>query len=181
MTIYIFVSYFPSKQVLTFCIYTNPKLIQKVGMLLKGRLDQAQSRMKHYQDIFLTSHVGKSVEELWTWFTESVDACVDECTLTKLISGKQLLPWITQETKRLIRRPDRLYSAYKAAGDSVKKNFQVLRRQEKRKIKRSYQACLEELLGLGNNNESCDRKCFHSLKDLDRMSRVLLHSRIILI
>ena len=53
----------------------------------------------------------------------------------------------------------RFYSAYTASGDSFKKkNFQVLLWQVKRKIKCFYQAYLEGLLGLGNNNESCDRK-----------------------
>ena len=46
-----------------------------------------------------------------------------------------------------------IWHTIKAPDDSVKKkNFRVLRQQIKHKIKRSYQAYLEGLLGLGNNN-----------------------------
>ena len=80
---------------------------------------------------------------------------MDECIPTKLISDKQSIPWITQEIRHFIKRHDMLYSAYTSSGDSVKKkNFQVLQQQLKHKIKRCYQAYLEGLLGLGNNNES---------------------------
>ena len=82
-----------------------------------------------------------------------------ECIPTKLLSCKRSLPWVTQEIKRLIRKRDRLYSAWKASGDSGKReSFLALRQLTKQKIKQSYQSHLEGLLGLGNNDQSCDRK-----------------------
>ena len=78
---------------------------------------------------------------------------------TKLLSCKIPLPWVTQEIKRLIRKSDGLYSAYKTSGNSGKrKNFLALRQLIKQKIKQSCQSHLEGLLGLGNNDQSYDRK-----------------------
>ena len=115
--------------------------------------------MKDFQSRFLSSHIGKSVEELWTSFTNALDACVNECIPSKVISGKSSLPWITQEINRLIRKRDRLYSSYNVSDDNrKKKDFRALRQQIKRKIKRSYQAYLEGLLGISDNDQTCDRK-----------------------
>ena len=111
------------------------------------------------QSKFLSSHAGKSVEELWTSFADALEAGMQECIPMKLLSCKGSLPWITQEIKRLIRKRDKLYTACKASGDSAKrKSFLALRQIIKRKIKQAYQSHLEGLLGLGNNDQSCDRK-----------------------
>ena len=121
--------------------------------------------MKDFQSRFLSRHIGKSVEELWTSFTNALDACVD-------ISGKSSLPWITQEIKRLIRKRDRLYSSYKVSGDNRKgSDFQALRQQIKRKIKRSYQAYLEGLLGISDNDQTCDRKKLFSFLKRSRQDQ----------
>ena len=115
--------------------------------------------MKDFQSKFLSSHAGKSVEELWTSFADALEAGMQECIPMKLLSCKGSLPWITQEIKRLIRKSDKLYTACKASGDSAKrKSFLALRQLIKRKIKQAYQSHLEGLLGLGNNDHSCDRK-----------------------
>ena len=70
---------------------------RKVHLFSKADWVKLKSHMKDFQSRFLSSHIGKSVEELWTSFTNVLDACVDECIPSKVISGKSSLPWITQE------------------------------------------------------------------------------------
>lgn len=93
---------------------------------------------------------------------------MQECIPTKILSCKGSLPCITQEIKHLIWKRDRLYTAYRASGDSGKrKNFLALRQLIKRKIKQLHQSHLEGLLGLCNNDQSRDRKkLFSFLKNL---------------
>ena len=79
--------------------------------------------MKEYQQSFISNHLGKSVEKLWTDFTTTLDKLSQECIPSKLIRGKSSLPWITQEIKRLIRKRDGLYSKFKKT--KTKKNKQV--------------------------------------------------------
>ena len=133
---------------------------RKVHLFAKADWEKLKSIMKDFQAKFLSSHAGKSVEELWTSFADGMQECIP----MKLLSCKGPLPWITQEIKRHIRKRDRLFTACKASGDSAKrKSFLALRQLIKRKIKQSYQSHLEGLLGLGNNDQSCDRKKLFSI------------------
>ena len=147
---------------------------RKVHVHLFSKADwvKLKSHMKDFQSKFLSSHIGNSVEELWMSFTNTLDACVDECIPLKVISGKSSLPWIIQEIKCLIRKRDRLYSSYKVSGDNRKReDFQALRQQIKKKIKRSYQTYLEGLIGLSDNDQTCDRKKLFSFLKRSRQDQ----------
>ena len=126
--------------------------------------------MKMFQQTFLTNHLGKSAEELWTDFTSTLDKLSSECIPSKLIRGKSSLPWITQEIRRLIRKRDSLYRKFKKSDRlDIKTQFQTLRQKIKRKIKDSYQAYLETLLGLSEEEDKCDsKKLFSFLKNSRR-------------
>ena len=74
----------------------------------------------------------------------------------KLIRGKP-----TQEIKCLIRKTESLYIKFKKSGKSdIKIQFQTLRQKIERKIKDSYQAYLENHLGLTDDENKCDSKKF---------------------
>lgn len=106
--------------------------------------------MQNYQIIFLSDSNGKSLENLWQSFTCTLEKYVNECIPTKLIKKKASLPWLTQDIKRLIRKPDKLYVLFKKTGHvEKKKSFQSLHQQIKCKIKDSYHTYLESFLGLG--------------------------------
>ena len=140
---------------------------RKVFIFSKADWPTLKAKMKLYQQSFLSNHYGQTVEQLWTDFTTTLDKLVQECIPAKLIRGKSSLPWITQEIKRLIRKRDSLYRKFKRSGDSdMKTKFQTLRQQIKKKIKDSYQAYLENLLGLNDEDSKCDsKKLFSFLKN----------------
>ena len=142
---------------------------RKVFIFSKADWPTLKAKMKLHQQSFLSNHYGQTVEQLWTDFTTTLDKLhvVQECIPAKLIRGKSSLPWITQEIKRLIRKRDSLYRKFKRSGDSdIKTKFQTLRQQIKKKIKDSYQAYLENLLGLNDEDSKCDsKKLFSFLKN----------------
>ena len=140
---------------------------RKVFIFSKADWPTLKAKMKLYQQSFLSNHHGQTVEQLWTDFATTLDKLVQECIPAKLIRGKSSLPWITQEIKRLIRKRDSLYRKFKRSGDSdIKTKFQTLRQQIKKKIKDSYQAYLENLLGLNDEDSKCDsKKLFSFLKN----------------
>lgn len=76
------------------------------------------------------------------------------------------MPWITQDIKRLIRKRDHLYRKFKKSGDQVfRDSFVNLRKQIKSKIKLAHMQYLEGLLGLKDENTTCDsKKLFAFLK-----------------
>ena len=143
---------------------------RKTMIFRKADWPKLKSKMKAYQQTFLTNHIGKTAEELWTDFTTTLDKFSHECIPSKLIQGKSSLPWVTQEIKRLIRKRDSLYTNFKKTGRlDIKTQFQTLRQQIKKKIKASYQAYLENLLGLTNEEDQCDsKKLFSFLKNSRR-------------
>ena len=143
---------------------------RKALVFRKADWPKLKSKMKSYQQTFLSDHFGKSAEELWTDFTTTLDRLTLECIPAKLIRGKSSLPWITQEIRRLIRKRDSLYTKFKKTGQiDLKTQFQTLRQKIKRKIKDSYQAYLENLLGLNEEEDKCDnKKLFSFLKNSRR-------------
>ena len=122
--------------------------------------------MRDYQQKFLSSHIGRSVEELWNDFTSTLDLYSSQCIPVKTFSGKKSLPWITQEIRRQIRKRDHFYKQFKKTGDQVFRNkFLALRKIIKSKIKLSHETYLEGLLGLHDENSACDsKKLFSFLK-----------------
>ena len=139
---------------------------RKVSLFCKADWPKFKSLMRNYQEKFLNSHIGRSVEELWNDFTSTLDLFSSQCIPTKTFSGKKSLPWITQEIKRQIRKRDHLYRKYKKTGDQgFRTKFLALRKSIKSKIKLSHDSYLEGLLGLNDENSVCDsKKLFSFLK-----------------
>ena len=99
---------------------TQKQMARRVHFYSKADWHKLKSLMKDFQVSFLSSHKGKSVEELWKSFISAMGKYMDECIPSKYIRGKSTLPWITQEIKRLIRKRDKIYRSYKKTQDHNK-------------------------------------------------------------
>ena len=143
---------------------------RKTFIFKKADWPALKLKLKQFQESFIKSSPGKSVEVLWHDFTSTLNKLREECIPSKHIQGKSSLPWITQGIKRLIRKRDSLYTQYKKKGDqTVHDQFQALRQKIKKKIKTTYNGYLNDLLGLSENNKTCDRKkLFSFLKNSRR-------------
>ena len=91
-------------------------------MFRKADWPKFKSLMTDYQQQFLSSHIGKSVEELWNDFTSTLNLFTSQCILVKTVSGKKSPPWITQAISRQIRKRNHLYKQFKKTGDHVFRN-----------------------------------------------------------
>ena len=132
---------------------------RKTYLFRKADWQTLKQKMKRYQESFLLDSLGKSVEELWHDFTNTLNQLCEECIPSKLIRGKSSLPWITQEIKRMIRKRDSLYTQYKKSeNEKIRDQFQSLRQKIKKKIKQSYNGYLNDLLGLTGDSGICDKK-----------------------
>ena len=83
---------------------TEKQKPRKVPIFRKADWSKYRSLMRDYQQTFLSSHIGRSVEELWNDFTSTQDLYSSQCIPVKTFSGKKSLPWITQEITRQIRK-----------------------------------------------------------------------------
>ena len=143
-------------------VLSNPQLKDKnLVKFLCSKADwpKFKSLMTDYQQKFLSSHIGKSDQELWNDFTSTLYSFTSQCIPVKTVSGKKSLPWITQAIRRQIRKRNHLYKQFKKTGDQAFRNkFLALRKSIKSKIKLSYAIYLEGLLGLNDENPVCDNK-----------------------
>ena len=152
-------------------VFSNAQLKDKnlvIPVLRKADRPKFKSLMTDYRQKFLSSHIGKSVEELWNDFILTLDLFTSQCIPGKTVSGKKSLPWITQ-----IRKRNHLYKQFKKTGDQVFRNkFLELRKSVKSKIKLSYATYLEGLLGLNYENSVRDNKRLFSFLKSSKQDQV---------
>ena len=143
---------------------------RKTYLFRKADWQTLKQKMKRYQESFLLDSLGKSVEELWHDFTNTLNQLCEECIPSKFIRGKSSLPLITQEIKHMIRKRDSLYTQYKKSeNEKIRDQFQSLRQKIKKKIKQSYNGYLNDLFGLSGDSGICDKKkLFSFLKNSRR-------------
>ena len=79
---------------------------RKVPIFRKADLSKFKSLMRDYQQKFLSSHIGRSVEELWNDFTSTLDLYSFQCIPVKTF-------WITKEIRRQIRKRNHFYKQFK--------------------------------------------------------------------
>ena len=83
-------------------VATKPAQIKqkrrKIHLYNKADWITFRSKLSDYQTQFLSEHHGKSVEQLWSDFTDKLDQLTDQCIPTKVIKGIPSLPWISRET-----------------------------------------------------------------------------------
>ena len=65
---------------------------RKILLFCKADWPKFKSLMKDYQQKFMNSHLGRSVEDLWNDFTSTLDTFSSQCIPVKTISGKKTLP-----------------------------------------------------------------------------------------
>ena len=61
-------------------------------------------------------HCRRSVEEDWNLFKDTLQQSIDKNIPSKLVSGKDKLPWMTPHLRRLIRRKNKLHARLQKTG-----------------------------------------------------------------
>lgn len=87
---------------------------EKSTNLVRPRL---KTLMRDHQVKFLDNHHEKSVDDLWSDFTSTIDSFAAKCIPSKQIQGKTSQPRITQIC-RLIRQRNDLYRKFKRTSET---------------------------------------------------------------
>ena len=88
------------------------KAKRKVYLYSKGEYSTLRSDM--LKDTFLSSSsTSTSIEEDWALFKDAIQQATDKAIPSKMISGKDQLPWLNSKLRRLIHRKNRLHNKYK--------------------------------------------------------------------
>ena len=159
----------------------NKQQPRRSFLFRKANWESFRDYMRSYSSTFLENLNGKSVDQAWSEFKDTIHEGIRKFIPSKLIGSKKHLPWITVRIKRDIRKRDKLYQKFKSCKSTEsRKKFLKAKHAVKFKIKRSYENYLEGILGINNpdddthdvsNSDFSRKRLFSLLKNSKRDSQ----------
>ncbi|MCG8048091.1 MAG: hypothetical protein JAY66_20795 [Candidatus Thiodiazotropha taylori] len=132
----------------------KPRLI---SMYSKADWEGLENHLLSFQESFLASCEGKSVNLLWEQFRDALQVGIEKYVPQRTVSTKPSLPWVTQEIKRLMRKRDSLYDKYKKHRRPTDRHAYVeARHTTKQKLKQAHNKYIEGILGLTDSDSRTD-------------------------
>jgi len=136
----------------------RPKLNKQVprSMHVYRRADweSLKRHMSDFKDSFLSTCEGRSVNQLWIEFRDTLLKGIDKFVPTKTLSSKPSLPWLTQDIKRSMRKRDSLYQKHKRSGiDKDRQDFIEARHRVKSMLKVAHDRYIEDILNLASHED----------------------------
>ena len=103
--------------------------------------------------------IDSDIETVWTEFKNGlIKACTDHIP-HRTTKSKSSLPWIDYETKKMIRRRDRIHKRMKKTGRTdLDAEFKSLKQQIQRRLRRSHWQYVEGLVGEEEKSNEQRRK-----------------------
>ena len=102
-----------------------------------------------------------SAEEVWTEMRSSLNQALSDHVPHKRTRPKPSLPWVDYETKKLMRRRDRVHKRMKKSGDeTLKQEFKTLKRLIQKRLRRAYWRYAEGLISGDGENQITSKKKF---------------------
>jgi hypothetical protein len=78
-------------------------------------------------------------EEIWSAFRDGITSLVKQHVPHKTSSTKPHLSWVDYQTRRLIRRRDRLHKKWKKTADpQLREKLQTIKHEVQRRLRRQY-------------------------------------------
>ncbi|XP_076434604.1 uncharacterized protein LOC143274619 [Babylonia areolata] len=127
----------------------------------KEPLREAVQKVNDY--IMSTFDEKSNVEEVWTEMRTGLSQALSDHVPHKQTRSKPSLPWVDYETKKLIRRRDRVHRRMKKNGDeALKQEFKALKHLIQKRLCRAYWRHVEGLISDEGENQTTSKKKFWS-------------------
>ena len=85
-----------------------------------------------------------SAENLWIYFKTKLDSLVKQHIPFKKLSTKIKTPWITHDTKKLIKKRGKLYKTMKKSGSKQQRDkYKQIKHQVQKQLRQSYWKYIE--------------------------------------
>ena len=98
-------------------VFIKPQTSRQKPILMylykKTDWEGLETHVLEFQKTFKSTCDDKSVNSLWEDFKRALQSGLEQYAPQRSISPKPSLPWITQDIKRTMRKPDSLYDKYK--------------------------------------------------------------------
>jgi hypothetical protein len=121
----------------------NPvKLVQKprsIPLYRKADWSALENHMRNITKTIVESEAVNSVNELWVTFRTGLEEGISKFIPHKRAKKNESLPWLSTETKKLMKKRDRLHTKLKKGKDKGRQErYKDLRRMIQRNIRREY-------------------------------------------
>ena len=88
-----------------------------------------------------------SAEDLWIDFKTKLENIVKHHIPFKILSAKIKPPWITHDTKKLMKKTDKLYKTMKKSGSKQKRDkYKQIKHQVQKELRQLYWKYIENLV-----------------------------------
>ena len=124
-----------------------------------------QAATKLDQHIMATFNKDSSVEAIWAELRQGLKEAVAQHVPHQTAKSKYSLPWIDQDTRRLIKRRDCIHKRWKTSGnEEFKSEFKHLKRQVQKCLRRSYWPHVENLITESDTTPFSSKKFWGFIK-----------------
>ena len=122
--------------------------------------------------IISTFNENSAVEDIWTELKTGLGQALTEHVPHKQTKSKPSHPWVDYETKKLIRRRNRIHKRWKKCGDEdLKQELKLLKRQVQKSLRRLYWRHVENLISDDVTNPTSSKKKLWSFIKARRTQR----------
>ena len=130
---------------------------RKITLYKKADWDGLRLKMAAYSESVLSDPGKYTVESLWTELKSQIEDGIAQFIPSKMVSGKNKLPWVTQDIKRLIRKRDKSFYRQRRTKDpSDRAYYKTLKHLVQRKMRTGYSKFVEDILGILDANMTDD-------------------------
>ena len=105
----------------------------------KADYDEMRAEMKEFkQDFVARDHTEIPVEDMYEEFANNTQHLMDKYIPTKMFRGNGNHPWVSDHTKRLIRRRDQAFIKARWGNINAKSKFKGLKQLIQKKSRQDY-------------------------------------------
>ena len=121
------------------CPLSPRKASRKVYLHKKADFQSFISDLEDFKVKFLENTEPRSVNSMWSEYLETMLSLRDKYVPSKVFSGKQKHPWVTNQIRRLLRRKERAYhQARKTHKDADWHKFRQLKKTAQKLFRQAY-------------------------------------------
>ncbi|KAK3084814.1 hypothetical protein FSP39_019487 [Pinctada imbricata] len=137
----------------------TPKKVKQIPrnipLYKKANWADFKTELNNTYDIMRQEAHKMTVNELWHKFKTKMNELVIKHIPHKKLSSKPKTPWVTPETKTLMKRRDRLYKKMKKSGNvELKTKYKKLKHHVQKELRHSYWSYIENIVTPKENNDS---------------------------
>ena len=120
---------------------------RKVFIKRKADYDSMRAEAKAFTEEFLAQdHSQDSPDVMYEVLTNKIQTLMDAHIPTKMVRGNRDRPWVSDHTKKLIRKRDKIFGKARNGNKKAKDKFKALKHKIQKKIREDYNKYINSII-----------------------------------